>query len=104
MGIFDKKKDEKKEEKKRADFSDVRSGASTTSPRQPERPPVYQSENTYTVKQGDTLSAIAKREYGDALEWRRIYEANRDKIENPDLIHPGQQLRIPSKEEQGGMR
>jgi nucleoid-associated protein YgaU len=50
---------------------------------------------TYVVVKGDSLSRIAKREYGDAQEWRRIYEANRDVIDNPDLIYPGQTLRLP---------
>ena len=50
---------------------------------------------TYTVKSGDTLSKIAKREYGDADKWHAIYEANRDKIKNPDLIYPGQVLTLP---------
>jgi nucleoid-associated protein YgaU len=49
---------------------------------------------TYTVQKGDNLSKIAKR-YG--LKWRDIYEANRDRIENPDLIYPDQKLRIPRK-------
>jgi nucleoid-associated protein YgaU len=50
---------------------------------------------TYTVVKGDSLSRIAKREYGDAGKWRRIFEANKDVIENPDLIEPGQDLIIP---------
>jgi nucleoid-associated protein YgaU len=50
---------------------------------------------SYTVAKGDSLSKIAKRVYGNANQWRRIFEANRDKIENPDLIYPGQVLRIP---------
>ena len=50
---------------------------------------------TYTVKGGDSLSKIAKNFYGDAMQWKRIYEANRDKISNPDLIHPGQVFVIP---------
>jgi len=41
------------------------------------------------------VSRIASRQYGDAQKWRRIYEANRDLIKDPDLIYPGQQLRIP---------
>ena len=49
----------------------------------------------YTVKQGDTLSHIAQRYYGKASDWRRIYDANRATIENPDLIHPGQELTLP---------
>ena len=44
---------------------------------------------------GDSLSKIAQREYGDAKQWTRIFEANRDIITDPDLIHPGQELRLP---------
>ena len=51
----------------------------------------------YTVVAGDSLSRIAKREYGDANAWHRIFEANRDIIKDPDLIHPGQNLTIPPK-------
>jgi nucleoid-associated protein YgaU len=47
------------------------------------------------VVAGDSLSKIAKREYGDASKWHRIFEANRDKIQNPDLIQPGQVLNLP---------
>ena len=95
MGLFDKK------DKPKADFSNVQSGSSTH-PDTTRQPAGAAAANTYTVKSGDTLSAIAKREYGDATEWRRIYEANRDKIDNPDLIHPGQELKIPGRE--GGSR
>lgn len=52
-------------------------------------------QRTYTVNPGDNLSAIAQNFYGDASQWHRIYDANRDKISNPDLIHPGQELVIP---------
>ena len=55
-------------------------------------PPANQ---TYTVKSGDSLSKIAKHLYGDAKQWRKIYEANMDKIKNPDLIYPGQVFTIP---------
>jgi nucleoid-associated protein YgaU len=47
------------------------------------------------VVAGDTLSAIAQQVYGDASLWPRIFEANRDQIFDPDLIFPGQTLRIP---------
>jgi nucleoid-associated protein YgaU len=51
---------------------------------------------TYTVKSGDSLSKIAKQIYGDAQQWRKIYDANRDVIgNNPDMIHPGQTFKIP---------
>jgi len=50
---------------------------------------------TYTIKKGDTLSKIAKREYGNANDWRRIFEANRDTIKDPDKIFPGKTIKIP---------
>jgi uncharacterized protein YidB (DUF937 family) len=50
---------------------------------------------TYTVVSGDTLSGIAKRHYGDANQWPRIFEANRDQLKDPDRIFPGQVLHIP---------
>jgi nucleoid-associated protein YgaU len=49
----------------------------------------------YTVAPGDSLSAIALSWYGNAALWPRIFEANRHQITNPDLIYPGQVLRIP---------
>ena len=51
---------------------------------------------THTVAQGETLSAIAKTYYGKASEYPRIFEANRDQLSNPDLIKPGQVLKIPA--------
>ncbi len=51
--------------------------------------------HTYTVKSGDSLSKIAKEIYGDAARWPEILEANKDQIKDPNLIHPGQELRIP---------
>ena len=50
---------------------------------------------TYTVVKGDSLSKIAKRVYGKASLWPKIYDANRDQIKDPDLIFPGQLLRLP---------
>jgi nucleoid-associated protein YgaU len=73
------------------DFSDVQSGASTTA--QGESVEVYES---YEVKPGDSLSKIAKKVYGDAADWKRIFEANQDLIKDPDKIFPGQKLKIPS--------
>ena len=49
--------------------------------------------NTYTVVSGDNLSKIGEK-YG--VTWQQIYEANRDTIKDPDMIHPGQELKIPS--------
>jgi nucleoid-associated protein YgaU len=53
------------------------------------------ASKTYTVKAGDTLSKIAKQHLGDANAYMKIFEANRDQLSNPDLIKPGQVLRIP---------
>jgi nucleoid-associated protein YgaU len=55
-------------------------------------------ENTlqsYTVEKGDSLSKIAEKVYGKASLWSQIYEANQDHIKDPDLIYPGQILRLP---------
>ena len=82
-----------KKPKPRPDFSDVQSGGSSTA--RP-APPPPKAEQIYTVADGDNLSKIAKKFYGDSKQWRRIFEANKDKIENPDLIYPGQELKIPN--------
>lgn len=51
---------------------------------------------TYTVKSGDTLSKIAKEHLGNANAYMEIYNANRDQLSDPDLIKPGQVLKIPA--------
>lgn len=48
-----------------------------------------------TVKSGDTLSSIAKAEYGDANAYMKIFEANKPMLGDPNKIYPGQVLRIP---------
>jgi nucleoid-associated protein YgaU len=65
------------------DFSNVQGGSSST------------ATKIYEVVAGDSLSKIAKREYGNANEWKRIYEANQDILKDPDKIYPGQKLKIP---------
>lgn len=50
---------------------------------------------TYTVQKGDSLSKIAQQVYGRADKWHAIFDANRDRIDDPDLIHPGQVLVLP---------
>ena len=56
-----------------------------------------QNTQTYTVKSGDTLSKISKQFYGDANEYMQIFYANRDKLNDPDKIQIGQELKIPNK-------
>jgi nucleoid-associated protein YgaU len=81
-------------DKPRPDFSNVKSGGSSTAPAPAQH--AAPAAQTYTVVAGDSLSKIAKNIYGDAKKWQKIYEANKDQIKNPDLIHPGQVLKIPS--------
>jgi nucleoid-associated protein YgaU len=57
--------------------------------------PVVSAPRVYVVQQGDSLSQIAKKFYGDATRWRDIYEANKDKIKDPKIIRSGHELRIP---------
>ncbi len=59
---------------------------------QPEPEPEF---TFYTIVSGDSLSKIAKRYYGDAMKWNTLFEANREVIQNPDLIYPGQVIRVP---------
>jgi len=49
----------------------------------------------YTAAAGDTLWAIAKKYYNNGNDYTKIYEANKDKVSNPNLIYPGQELIIP---------
>ena len=88
---------------KKPDFSNVESGASSTAPSAPkadfgnvESGVASTAPQTYTVNKGDTLSKIAKEFYGSANRWHEIFDANRDQISNPDLIKPGQVLKIPT--------
>ena len=94
---------------KKPDFSNVQSGASSTAPTAPKADfgnvesgvastakTVDPPAQTYTVNKGDTLSKIAKEFYGSANRWHEVFDANRDQISNPDLIKPGQVLKIPT--------
>ena len=71
----------------RADFSNAESQVSS---------PVDESTN-YIVQDGDDLSRIAKRFYGDANAWKAIFETNRDQLADPEKVQPGQILKIPPK-------
>ncbi len=58
-------------------------------------PAAAPAAKTYTVKSGDTLSAIAKAHLGSAGAYMRIFELNKDQLTDPDKIKPGQVLRLP---------
>ncbi|MBD8637141.1 LysM peptidoglycan-binding domain-containing protein [Stenotrophomonas sp. CFBP 13725] len=72
----------------KADFSGVSSSVDSTA---------EVVGGTYTVEAGDTLSKIAKDHLGSANAWNKIYEANRDQLDDPDKIKPGQVLKLPPK-------
>jgi hypothetical protein len=59
---------------------------------------VVQQVATHTVVRGDTLWDLAQHYYNDPFQWRRIWEANRDKIADPNLIYPDQVFAIPGRE------
>ena len=54
------------------------------------------ASQTYTVKPGDTLSKIAKEHLGDANAYMDIFNANKDQLQDPDKIKPGQVLKLPA--------
>lgn len=80
------------EKVEKADFSGVTAKVDTTAEK------VGGPEQTYTVQKGDTLSHISKQFYGKASKWNAIFEANRDQLDDPDRIKPGQVLKIPAEE------
>ena len=57
--------------------------------------PAAAAAQYHDVAKGDTLSAIAKKYYGDANQYMKIFEANKPMLSHPDRIYPGQKLRIP---------
>jgi len=65
---------------------------------QPEAPAEEsESAEIYEIVSGDTLGAIAKRFYGNASKYTKIFEANRDILSDPNKIYPGQKIRIPAE-------
>jgi len=99
---------------KKPDFSNVQSGSGSTEQSKPDFSNVQSGASsteqitgggggtggagatTYTVAKGDTLSHIAKAHYGQASKWHAIFEANRDQLDDPDKIFPGQVLKLPA--------
>lgn len=72
----------------------VNADGMTVPPPKPEAPPEPAVE-FYEIVSGDTLGGIAKKFYGDASKYVKIFEANRDIIEDANVIFPGQKIRIP---------
>jgi nucleoid-associated protein YgaU len=74
-------------EQKAADFSDVTAKVDSTEQ--------IVGERSYTIEKGDTLSKIAQEQLGRASAWKQIFEANRDVLDDPDRIFPGQVIKLP---------
>lgn len=76
----------------KADFGNVQAGSESTAPAA-----AAAGAKTYTVVAGDSLSRIAKHVYGNANRWHDIFNANRDQLDDPDRIKPGQVLKLPQE-------
>jgi nucleoid-associated protein YgaU len=70
-------------------------GVQEVSAEQLKAPPQSAKVDYYIIQKGDTLSAIAKKYLGNAADYPKLFEANREVIKDPDLIYPGQKIRIP---------
>jgi nucleoid-associated protein YgaU len=75
--------------------ADITVDSTLPSPAAPAAPSAVNEPRTYEVVAGDTLSKIAKHFYGDAAKYPKIFEANRDQLKDPNVIKPGQRLKIP---------
>ena len=76
-------------------IADTKPKVVTQTTRAAENSPAPSSNETYTVQKGDCLWNIAKKIYGNGSKYTLIYNANKDKIKNPNLIYTGQVLTIP---------
>jgi len=70
-------------------------GVEKVSADQVNAPPQAGKVDYYVIQPGDTLSAVAKKFLGNANDYNKIFEANREVIKDPNLIYPGQKIRIP---------
>jgi nucleoid-associated protein YgaU len=80
----------------RADFGNVQSKVTSTEQLNERAGP---PARTHTVAKGDTLSKIAKTYYGKASLYPKIFDANRDQLDDPDRSQPGQVLKIPARDD-----
>ncbi|HUS06587.1 MAG TPA: LysM peptidoglycan-binding domain-containing protein [Bryobacteraceae bacterium] len=78
-------------------FDDITADISVEAGAESSRSRTADAGQTYTVQAGDTLSKISKQFYGDANKYMDIFNANRDKLQDPDKIQVGQVLTVPSR-------
>lgn len=83
------------EQKKQEKIVDVKPDTLKTAKVEIEEEPKEVWPKMILVKKGEWIYQIARREYGDMRAWEKIYEANKDKISDPDLIYPDQELILP---------
>lgn len=97
MGLMDffKKGQEKPAQKRQEPRQNRPSQTPATPAGSTANRPATSSQRDYTIKSGDSLSKIAREFYGNADGWQKIYQANKDKIKDPNLIYPGQKIIIP---------
>ena len=99
---------------KKPDFSNVQSSVTSTEQERPDfsnvQTTVTSTEEiiggedggggtgaqTYTIAEGGTLAAVSTRVFGKGEFWRQVFEPNRDRIEDPDRIFPGQTIKLPA--------
>jgi nucleoid-associated protein YgaU len=90
-----RKKDEKKGREASRGNPTIPEQARAAMAKAAEKVAAKKKEETYVVQPGDSLSKIAKEKLGDAARWSEIFELNKDQIKDPNLIHVGQELRLP---------
>jgi nucleoid-associated protein YgaU len=76
-------------------IADIQAPAAAAAPAAASGAPSTPARRTYTVQPGDSLSKISKQFYGDATKYMKIFEANKDKLSDPDKIQAGMNLLIP---------
>lgn len=82
---------------RRATRPRARTRTTTAEPKESYAPARSKGGKTYTVKKGDTLQTISKQHYGTVNQWRKIYNANKSKIKDPNKVVVGTKLNIPPK-------
>ena len=95
MGLLDFFKNNKQEEQPKQEKPFEGSWDSDAAADDKRQAEIVAEEQYHVVQEGESLSKIAEKYYNNPNRWQLIYDANRDEVENPDRIHPGQRLFHP---------